>query len=316
MRVVFFGTPQISADVLFHLLESNVEVVGIVTMPDRPKGRSKQPVPPPVKVLALQENLSIPILQFEKTSIPACINALKELNPDLFIVIGFGEILKPEILSIPHLGAVNIHVSLLPKYRGAAPIARAIMAGEKRMGVTIMKMNPVMDAGGIISQASYDMPETWDFPDIERKICELAKTEIVKVLRQFKNGEVHTIEQDVSEVTMAPKIKPDDCHIDWSWDAKKVCNLVRALTPRPAAVTMVELAGINKKMKVYKAKCVEGSGEPGAVIVWTKSQLVVAAGNGAVEICELQLEGKGRITSAQFYAGHGGKSLKFFHFLS
>ena len=312
MRVVFFGTPFFAAEILVHLLEKAVDIVGVVTMPDRPQGRSSALVPSPVKVVWLEENLKVPLIQKEKASDAEAVLEISALNPDLFIVVGFGEILKPNLLAVPKIAAINIHTSLLPKYRGAAPIQRAIMAGEEVMGITVIKMNPVMDAGEMIGRASATIPASWDFPDVERKLIELVKEEIIHVVERFKEGRVEAEAQNNEGVTLAPKILPEDSIIDWSRPAKEIVNQIRALTPKPAAASQIEIGSESKRVKIYKASLSEQEGgAPGEIIEWTKSSLVIQAGSNSVKILELQIEGKGRILPHEFYAGNHGKRIKF-----
>lgn len=314
MKVVFFGTPYFAEKILFHLLEKGVNIVGIVTMPDRPQGRSKTPVPSPVKVLWLEKNLSIPLIQEEKASSEEGIKKIAALDPDLFIVVGFGEILKPPLLALPKKGAINIHTSLLPKYRGAAPIQRAIMAGETHMGITIIKMNPVMDAGEMLARVGADIPKEWDFPVIEEKLIALAKEEIIKVIHQVKEGKIAMISQDISEITLAPKILPEDTLIDWHKPAEEIVDLIRALTPKPCASASLLLGDETKRVKIYKAHLAsieEGAASPGEVVEWTKEKCLVKAGNGAVSLLELQMEGRSRILAKELFAGYFGKKLRF-----
>ena len=314
MRIVFFGTPQFSANILLYLIEHNIEIAAVVTMPDRPKGRSKKPQPSAVKVLMLQESLDIPLFQPEKASDSEFVDKIKEFDADLFVVVGYGEIMSQPLLDVPRLAAVNIHTSLLPKYRGAAPIQRAIMAGEKRMGITVMKMNAKMDAGEMIAQASSEIPDDWLFSDIESELNSLAKNQIVKTIADFKKGSVDLKEQDLEKVTSAPKIQTVDCFLDFKGNAVELHNQVRALSPRPAAFGEIEVEGGKRiRMKVFKSgvcHC-KPNLDPGMVVEFTKERLLVACGEGSLEIYEVQLEGKGRVSVGQFFAGYGKKLFSF-----
>ncbi|MCF7806763.1 MAG: methionyl-tRNA formyltransferase [Simkaniaceae bacterium] len=313
MRVVFFGTPNFSADILLHLLEKNIDIVAVVTMPDRPKGRSSQPQPSAVKILYLEKNLPIPLFQPEKASTLETISALKSLNPDLFIVVGYGEILSEELLRVPRLYPINIHTSLLPKYRGAAPIQRAIMAGEAQMGITIMQMNPEMDAGAILSQSSCHISEDLTFPDIERMLNQLAKTEVVKVIEECKRDALKPRSQDLTEVTKAPKIKPEDSRLDLRQAAPDLHHRIRALTPKPATYLDAEIDGVKTRIKIYLSKIHDRFIQevPGKILEFSKKSLIIACGHGALSILALQLEGKKRVDVPQFYAGFSQKKLIF-----
>jgi len=313
MRVVFFGTPVFAAEILVHLLEKGVNIVGVVTMPDRPQGRSSTLVPSPVKVVWLEEGLKVPLIQEEQASSEEGVAQIAALNPDLFIVVGFGEILKPSLLSLPKIAAINIHTSLLPKYRGAAPIQRAIMAGETHMGITVIKMNAIMDDGEMIGKRGADIAPTWDFPDIERKLILLAKEEIIEVLERFKTGRVDGEKQDRALVTLAPKILPEDSIINWSLPAQVILNQIRALTPKPAASSMLQIGEDCKRLKIYKAWLYSTDCDrmPGEILIWNKSELVVQTGQGALQILDLQIEGRSRVSPQDFYAGYSGKKVKF-----
>ncbi|MDN3504753.1 MAG: methionyl-tRNA formyltransferase [Rhabdochlamydiaceae bacterium] len=313
MKIVFFGTPQFSANILSYLIANNCEIVAVVTMPDRPKGRSKKPQPSAVKVLMQEKGFDLPLFQPEKASAPEFINEISHFHADLFVVVGYGEILSQALLDVPKLASVNIHTSLLPKYRGAAPIQRAIMAGEKVMGITVMKMNAQMDAGEMIAQASSDIPDDWLFSDIENELNLLAKNQIVQTIADFEEGVVEYQEQDLSKVTSAPKIQTEDCFLDFKGRAIDLHNQVRALSPRPAAFGEIEVDGKRLRMKIFKSGvCQDDSNlPPGEVVELTKERLLVACGEGGLEIFELQLEGKGKVDVKQFFAGYAKKIFSF-----
>lgn len=299
LKIVFFGTSLFAAKVLSSLIECGCQVVAVVTRPDRVKGRNPHPSPPPVKEIASKLNPTLPIFQPEKASAPEFASILKELNADLFIVVAYGEIIKKNLLEMPKLGCINIHASLLPKFRGAAPIQRSLMAGVNETGVTIIEMSPQMDAGDILAMQAIPVPHEMVFGELEEKLCALCIPLLFEVIRQFEGGKVIKTPQDHAQATFAPKITPEDEKIDWRKPASELHNQIRAMSPFPGAWTLIKMGSEVKRLKIKKAKVIENlSGEPGAILGFGKEGWTVACGKSALRLVEVQLEGK-KVMSAE-----------------
>lgn len=293
MKVVFFGTPQFSADVLSYLLEHHVEIVAVVTRTDKPKGRTGHPVPTAVKKLVLEKAPSIPIFQPEKVSSPEFTDVLPAFDADLFVVVAYGEIVKQHILDMPKMGCINLHTSLLPKYRGAAPIQRCIINGESETGVSIMYMVKKMDAGDIIESVKVPIGPNDMFGNVEKKLCEKGAELLLRVIQDFEKNGVTAEPQEESLVTFAPKIELEDCEIDWSLPAQKIHNLVRGVNPYPGAWCYVEVKGSKKRLKIKASRVDEDNkGAPGEILSCDSHGMIVGCGENALRITELQLEGK------------------------
>ena len=298
MKTIFFGTPDFAAQVLHHLLMNRVEICAVVTKPDRPKGRSLTPVPTPVKLVASACQPPLPIYQPEKASLPEFAETLASHQADLFVVVAYGEILKPHLLALPKKGCINLHASLLPKFRGAAPIQRSIIQGEKESGVTIMRMAEKMDAGDILKVVKVPIGADMTSGELEQALCEAGSEALLEVIRRFEAGIVEGSRQDHTQTTLAPKIELDECQIDWKKPAQTIHNLVRGVNPHPGAWVWVEVKGKRLRLKINRTKChSEKNGEPGKIVAYGK-ELIVTCGQGALELLELQLEGK-RAMSAQ-----------------
>jgi len=299
-RIVFFGTPSFAIPILEGLLRGPDKVVGVVTQPDREKGRGRKVVISPVKELTLQHGL-IP-LQPEKAREEAFQEALKHLQPDLMVVVAYGQILPRSVLDVPKYGAVNVHASLLPKYRGAAPIARAILNGEKATGVTTMVMDEGMDTGDILLQAETPIGNEETCEALHDRLAFLGAQLLSETLEKLKAGTIRPIPQDHAKATYAPPLKKEDGHIDWKKEAGEIDRQVRALNPWPGAFT--KLAGL--LLKVYKGEIREKvpSGKAGAV-VWVGSDFIeVETGKGSYLLKEVQLEGRRRMAIREFLSGH------------
>jgi methionyl-tRNA formyltransferase len=302
MRVVFFGTSDFAARILSFMLEQKIEIVAVVTRPDRPKGRSLTLSPPPVKEIALQA--ALPIFQPEKASTDLFAEELKTLKGDLFFVVAYGEILKKNILSIPPLGCINVHASLLPHYRGAAPMQRALMDGVKQSGITIIDMVLQMDAGDMIAREAIDVPESMTWDELDTALCSLACRMIPQVLSDFERGVVVRLPQDPTHVTFAPKISPEETQIDWNREAEKIHNQIRALSPQPGAWCWIAVSGEKKRLKIKRSRLVHGrTGTPGLFLSTGKEGWVVGCGSGALELLEVQMEGKKTLDAVQFFNG-------------
>jgi methionyl-tRNA formyltransferase len=285
---------------LKSLLQGPDELVAVVTQPDREKGRGRKVIPSPVKELALQHGM--PPLQPGKVKEEAFQEKLRALQPELIVVVAYGQILPKSILKIPQYGAVNIHASLLPKYRGAAPIVWAILKGEKITGVTTMLMDEGMDTGDIFLQREIPIDDDDTAETLQQRLALLGAQLFMETLEKMKAGNIHPISQDHSKATYAPPLKKEDGRIDWRKEAKEIDLQVRAFDPWPGAFT--ELDG--RLLKVYRGEVRKGkpAGKAGTV-VWAGSDFIeVETGNDSFLIKEVQLEGKRRMSVRDFLAGH------------
>ncbi|NGX41779.1 MAG: Methionyl-tRNA formyltransferase [Chlamydiae bacterium] len=304
MKVVFFGTPPFAANVLSFLLENGVDVVAVVTKPDKPKGRSRKPVPTPVKTVAIDHDPQIPFFQPEKASSPEFADLLPPFDVDLFVVVAYGEILRQHILDMPRLGCINVHASLLPKYRGAAPIQRCIIEGEDETGISIMHMVRKMDAGDIIRVEKVSIGPNDTFGEVEQKLCDLGSKALLEVIREFEKGNTSEVPQDESLVTYAQKIELEDCEIDWNQSAEAIHNLVRGVNPYPGAWCFVTTNGEKKRVKIWSTRIVSDvSDTPGKILSCDAEGMIVSCGEGAVRILELQLEGKKSMPPGELQRG-------------
>jgi methionyl-tRNA formyltransferase len=290
--------------VLTYLTEQGVQVCAVVTRPDRPKGRSLQLTSPPVKQVAEKLESHPPIHQPEKASTPEFAAVLSAYEADLFVVVAYGEIIKQFLLDLPKWGCINVHASLLPKYRGAAPIQRALMQGESVSGVTIMEMVLQMDAGALFEVVEVPIPEEMTFGELEDKLCLAAGPALLKVLRAFESGKVEKVPQDSRFVTFAAKLTPEEEQIQWERPARELHNLIRALSPAPGAWCFLEMAGEKKRLKIKRSSIVpDQSGNPGQILAFGKEGWVVSCGQGALRLLEVQLEGKKSMTTEDFIKG-------------
>ena len=299
-RIVFFGTPTFALPTLQTLFERPDEVVAVVTQPDREKGRGRRVVFSPVKELALRHHLTL--LQPERVKEELFQEALIGLHPDLVVVVAFGQILPKSILNIPKYGAINVHASLLPKYRGAAPIAWAILNGEKVTGITTMVMDEGMDTGDILLQVETTIENEEMCGTLHDRLASLGAQLLKETLEKMKVGNIHPIPQNHSKATYAPPLKKEDGHIDWRKGANEINRQVRAFNPWPGAFTKLG----NQWLKIYKGEIRERplTGKAGAV-VWVGSDFIeVETGKDSFRIKEVQLEGRRRMTIRDFLSGH------------
>lgn len=294
MRIVFFGTPSFAAHILEYLLDSGHEIVGVVTRPDKPKGRSKKLQPSEVKSLIQEKAPLIPIFQPEKASTDSFERELKSLSPDVFVVAAYGEIMKTNILDLPKKMCINVHPSLLPKYRGATPIQTALLNGDHETGVTIMEMVLKMDAGDILGVARAPVPEDITFGELEEILWKLSNPVLEKVLAEIEGDKVVKIPQDPEKVTFSKKVLPEDRIIDWKKSAGEIHNQIRAFSPRPGAYCMVEIGGEKKRLTIRKAQKVAG---------FEAGKWVVSCGEGFLSLLEVQLEGKKSLSIEEFLRG-------------
>lgn len=299
MRIVFMGTPDIAATCLKRILADGFEVVGVYTQPDRPKGRGMKLAPSPVKEVALAANL--PVFQPENFREEETVEALRALKPDICAVVAYGRILPQKVLDIPTFGCINIHASVLPRYRGSAPYQWAVLDGLEESGVTAMYLCREMDAGDIIDVSKTPIGENETAGELLERLAELGADLLSKTLTRFeKEGKLPAVPQNPAQVTYAPMLDKTMCPIDWTKTALQVHNHVRGLHPWPVATMVLQ----GKKYKVHATRVVPGSGKPGQILGLTKTGLVVACGEGAVEVTSLQAEGGKRMAAPDYFRGH------------
>ncbi|MEB7782348.1 methionyl-tRNA formyltransferase [Mammaliicoccus sciuri] len=297
-KIVFMGTPDFSTGILEMLIEEH-EVIAVVTQPDRPVGRKKVLTPPPVKKVAVKHN--IPVYQPEKLNHSPELEEIINLQPDLIVTAAFGQLLPKSLLDAPKYKAVNVHASLLPKYRGGAPIHYAVMNGEKKTGVTIMYMAEKLDAGNIISQDEIDIKENDTVGDVHDQLAVLGTALLKRTLPTIFNGTNDSIPQDESLVSFASNISREDERIDWTQDAESIHNHIRGLSPWPVAYTTMN----DKNMKLWRSEIVRNvKGNPGEIVETTKLAIIVATGSeDGVALTEIQLAGKKRVQTRDYLSG-------------
>ena len=300
MRIMFMGTPDISATCLRELIASDNEIVAVVTGKDKPRGRGNVMTPTPVKALALEH--ALPVYTPDSLKTEDFMELLREINPDLIAVVAYGKILPVSVLDFPKHGCVNVHVSLLPKYRGAAPMQRAIIEGESETGVTIMYMAEGVDTGDIITAEAFPIGPEDDFEAIHDRSAEVGGKLLVKSIRDIENGTATRTPQDHSRATHAAKIEKEDCKIDFTKSAKTLDCAIRGVTPIPGAFAYLK----GKMLKIYKATPTDGKGKPGEVIATDPKgtgSFTVACGEGALKVFGVIPEGKGRMGAGDFVRG-------------
>ena len=300
MRIVFMGTPEFAVPSLEALLKSDDQVVGIVTQPDRPKGRGQALTPPPIKLIAQQAG--IPFLQPAKIRVPEFLTALAAWKPDLIAVTAYGRILHSPILTMPPMGCVNVHGSLLPKYRGAAPVQWAVINGETETGITTMMMDEGMDTGAMLLQEALPI-----FPDdtagtLAPRLAVLGGRLLVETIAKLKAGTLIPQPQNHALATMAPPLKKEDGAIDWMTSAISLANRVRGLSPWPGAYTY--FGGERWMLWSAVQSPVKSDAVPGTILDVTKQSILVATGEGGLALREIQPANSKRLTVAQYLAGH------------
>lgn len=301
MRVIFMGTPDFATGTLEEIVKAGHEVAGVVTQPDKPKGRGKTMMPTPVKETALKYNL--PVYQPKKVREPEFVELLRSLKPDVMVVAAFGQIITKEILEMPKHGCINVHASLLPAYRGAAPIQWAVINGDKESGVTIMQMDEGIDTGDMIEKAVVPIAEDETGGSLFDKLSHTGAKLCVKVLRDLEEGTaVREKQPEESTTPYAKMIDKKMGEVDWKKSAKEIEQLIRGLNPWPSAYTKVH----GKTLKLWKAKVLLETSQmnPGQIVKVTKDSLAVQTGQGMLEIQELQLEGKKRMDTSSFLRGY------------
>lgn len=303
MRVVFMGTPDFAVPCLQRLLADGEEVVGVFTQPDKPKGRGYALAPPPVKAEALKYN--IPVFQPNSMRDGAAVEILKELQPDLSIVVAYGKILPKEVLELPKYGSVNIHASLLPRYRGAAPIQWCILNGETETGVTAMQMNEGLDTGDMLLQKRLPISPEMTAGELHDALSVLGAEVMSETVRAIRESTLKPIPQP-QESNYAPMLTKALCPIDFHKTAQEIHNQVRGLSPWPSATAQFG----EKRFKIYKTRCADISTDAAAgTVLAVGDAITVACGDGkAIAILELQPEGKKRMTAKAFLMGHAVKT--------
>jgi len=300
MKILFMGTPEISALCLKKLLDDKKNVAAVVTREDKPRGRGNVMTPTPVKALAMEHG--IPAYTPKTLKDGEFLNLLSEIAPDIILVVAYGKILPPEVINYPKYGCINLHVSLLPKYRGAAPMQRAIMEGEGETGVTVMYMDEGLDTGDIITSQSFPITETDDFEAVHDRSADIGARLLSETVDLIFEGKAVRTKQDPSLATYAKKVEKEDCKIDFTLDAAIVDRRIRGVTPIPGAFAYLN----GKMLKICRERVVYDSGKPGEVIEVNSSgdgYITVACGKGAIRVTSLIPEGKGRMSAGDFVRG-------------
>lgn len=302
MRVVFMGTPDFSVPVLKRLIEDGYNIVGVVTQPDRPKGRKKQLTPPPVKVEAQKHGLTI--VQPEKLKNPDDLQQVLDLKPDLVVTAAFGQILPKQLLDVPKYGCINVHASLLPEYRGGAPIHQAIIDGKKETGITIMYMVEKLDAGDILTQAKVEILEEDHVGTLHNKLSVIGAELLSRTIPDLVSGRLTPMKQDESKVSFSPNISREKEKINWENGGEAIYNQIRGLHPWPVAYTLLE----NEPLKIWWATKIPKNkeAEPGTIVAIEEDGVIVSTGDDVyIKVIDLQPSGKKRMTAEQFLRGAG-----------
>jgi len=300
MKIMFMGTPEISATCLAAILDSGIGISAVVTGKDKPRGRGNVLTPTPTKALA--EERGIPVYTPDSLRTEEFLQTLKEVDPELIVVVAYGKILPPAVLDYPEYGCINVHVSLLPKYRGAAPMQRAVMNGESETGVTIMYMAEGLDTGDIISQEAFPITESDDFETVHDRSASLGGRMVVDAIRAIEEGRATRTPQDGSLASYAAKIEKEDCRIDFTLPATRLSAIIRGVTPIPGAFAFLG----DKMIKLFNVSATKGSGIPGTVIAADPKgagSFTVACGEGALLVRGVIPQGKGRMNAGDFLRG-------------
>ncbi len=298
LKTVFMGTPDFAVGTLQGLIDAGVDLIAVYTQPDRPKGRGKKLAPPPVKELALEQG--IPVFQPVKLRDPVAVAELQQLAPDLIVVVAYGQILPQSVLDIPKFGCINVHASLLPKYRGAAPINKAIVDGETVTGITTMLMDAGLDTGDMLVKKSLEIGPDETAGELHDRLAVLGRETMEETLQQVLKGTLSPEKQQDDNSTYAPMMKKEDGLIVWTLSAQEIHDRVRGLAPWPGAFTLLD----GEVLKISRTEVSEGAGEPGAVLAANTNGVDVACGDGVVRIGALQLPGKKMLPAADFLRGH------------
>lgn len=303
MKIIFWGTASFGLPALKSLFKSAHEILAVVTQPDRPQGRGKKIIPSPIKSLAGQKK--IPVYQPERSRDHSFVNLLKSLAPEIMIIIAYGQILSFDILSIPPQGCINVHASILPKYRGAAPIPRAILQGETRTGVTTMFMDEGLDTGPILLTAETEIALEESAGELHDRLAKMGADLLLKTLAGLEEGRLKPQPQDHAQATYAPKITKEMARINWQLPARQLFNHLRAFDPWPGAFTYLN----HSLFKIFRPRFFPGLEEineepPGTVVAATPEEITIATGRGYLKIREVQLANRPRMRVAEFLSGH------------
>lgn len=299
MKIIFMGTPDFAVPT-FEALVKEHEVLAVVTQPDKPKGRGKKMVFPIIKEKALEHDITV--YQPVKVRDSEFVEILKSYSPDIMVVVAFGQILSEEVLNIPKYGCINVHGSILPKYRGAAPIQWSIINGEEYGGVTTMHMAKGLDSGDIILAAKEKINNDDTYGSLYERLSNIGADLLIKTLKLIENGDAPRTVQNDAETTLAPMIKPELEHIEWNNDSLAIVNLIKGLNPQPVAYTIYN----DKKFKIWFAETAEGEyeGEVGEIVEVRKKDFIVKAAKGAVAVKEIQAQGGKRMPADAYMRGH------------
>lgn len=301
MRVVFMGTPDFAVPSLKELTNKGYDVCAVVVQPDRPKGRGNKMVSPPVKIAALE--LGIEVYQPEKIKTPEFVKLLMDINPDVIVVVAFGQILSKEILDIPQLGCINVHASLLPELRGAAPINWSIINGDEVTGITTMYMDIGLDTGDMILKKEVRIGKDTNAQELHDELSTIGAELLVKTLDYISSGKALRIKQNHEEATYAPILTKNTGMIDWSWDSSKIYNLIRGTYPWPGAFSYYS----GKMFKIFGAKTIDENKKNedyGKIIEVNKNSIVISCGKGYLSISEIQFENQKRMDVESYLRGH------------
>jgi methionyl-tRNA formyltransferase len=300
MKLIFMGTPQFAVPCLAGLVEAGHEIAGVVTRVDKPAGRGRVLAEPPVKIAARKQGL--PLLQPKRVRDPDFITALRKLEPQAIVVAAYGQILPKDILTLPPFGCINVHASLLPTYRGAAPINWAIVRGDRETGITIMQMDEGMDTGAVLMQESMPIEPGDTAGTLGEKLSRLGAKLITKALPLLEAGKLTPRPQDNSKASLAPLLRKEDGLIDWRRPAAELHNRVRGLSPWPGAYTFLD----DRMVKILRTEIMPGSGEPGAIYPENHKGLNVGTGRELLRVATIQPAGKKPMSSEEFLRGHRG----------
>lgn len=299
MRIAYLGSPDFAVLPLQSMAAAGWDIAAVFSQPDRARGkRGQELLPTPVKSAA--EQLGLPVFTPARINSEEALALVRDCRPDLLAVVAYGQLLKPELLAIPRLGAINIHASLLPAYRGAAPMQRALMHGERLSGVTIIYLDQGMDSGDMILQRELPLGENENFASLHDRMAALGTELLLQALPLIEAGQAPRRAQDEGEATFAPKIAREEELIDWRLPAAAIHNRIRALDPAPGAYAMHQ----GKRLKLFGSSVAEGAGKPGEILAASQAGLTIACGDGAVNLTEVQPEGKNRMPAAAFARGY------------
>jgi methionyl-tRNA formyltransferase len=300
MRIVFIGTGEIGVPTLQALLKSEHEVFAVVTQPDKPVGRAQLVEPPPIK--RALSTTKMPIFQPPRIKDQQAIEEIRALKPDVIVVMAYGQILPRDVLQISKVACLNLHASLLPRWRGAAPIQAAIAAGDRKTGITVMYMDEGLDTGDILLQRTIDIVPADTGGSLHDRLARVAPEALLQSLELLAKGRAPRNPQDNAFATYAPKLKREDGEIDWSDPAEAIERKIRAFDPWPGAFMTIKTNG-TRNLKIFSSEVVDFQGRPGEILR-SQNEFVVAAGKSALSLREVQVEGKRRMSAAEFLRGH------------